>query len=417
MQKLPFYYEYSKNTRSSFKLKKYFWLLLIAAAVFFIAKQVLAVDDPTPPNFGAPEITAAIGSSTETIVGNSTANTNAIVSGNASNTNAIVKSIEDNLHRLLKFMAGIREKEIAKESKQIFAPTPELDLILKRATQLKDLDSNLNKVQKSGVSGDVNSGSNQISMKSELRRSLFSENNPVDLLTKYLSYCSRSDNTKETCKGSDCTVRELYCYEDKDLYGNLNFGNFLNTTQLESPDPAAESKLLGRQDFLELYFTNFKNKIEEKDALSTADIADRNKADLGKVSRALEYLQKEALLAPAKYSLLNMYNARQLKTKESTDSLIGLMEKEANRRYTDSNWYKAMSTLTAEPLLREMASMEAYRLWMEHKRYLQMERVEALLASILIQTEKNLPATGANANSNSVGSSLKEILGGEQNGG
>lgn len=112
------------------------------------------------------------------------------------------------------------------------------------------------------------------------------------------------------------------------------------------------------------------------------------------------YLAGQAVVGVALYSFNTMYEMRVLGknlglTNNAQDpnspggfSLLDIIEKESTRRFegTDSPTFASFLNDPATDqtkLLKEMAAMEAFRLWMDYQRFRQMERVESLLAASL----------------------------------
>ncbi len=70
-------------------------------------------------------------------------------------------------------------------------------------------------------------------------------------------------------------------------------------------------------------------------------------------------------------------------------SEMALMEQEVMQRFMNSRWTTKLSTLTAVQLQQEMALMQAFQNYMALKNYKQQERVEALLATTVLQNYRN----------------------------
>lgn len=64
-------------------------------------------------------------------------------------------------------------------------------------------------------------------------------------------------------------------------------------------------------------------------------------------------------------------------------SELELMESQVRGRFESPPWYKMIASFSVENLLREGVKMSALDAWMKHKEYLQMERVEVILATQL----------------------------------
>lgn len=98
-------------------------------------------------------------------------------------------------------------------------------------------------------------------------------------------------------------------------------------------------------------------------------------------------LAKQAAVTVARNSLNEIYGSRLPENSITPiSSIMSIMEQEAGRRFKNSDWYDAVSQSSSEALLRELAHMEAYKLWMDYNRYRQSERMEALLAVLVSQT-------------------------------
>jgi hypothetical protein len=69
-------------------------------------------------------------------------------------------------------------------------------------------------------------------------------------------------------------------------------------------------------------------------------------------------------------------------------SELELMESQVRGRFESPGWYKMIAGFSAENLLREMNKMQAFKLWVDHKSFQQMERVETILATQLAMDVK-----------------------------
>ena len=69
-------------------------------------------------------------------------------------------------------------------------------------------------------------------------------------------------------------------------------------------------------------------------------------------------------------------------------SELELMESQVRGRFESPAWYKMVAGFSLENLMREMNKMQAFRLWMDHKSYQQMERIETILATQLAMDVK-----------------------------
>jgi len=69
-------------------------------------------------------------------------------------------------------------------------------------------------------------------------------------------------------------------------------------------------------------------------------------------------------------------------------SELELMESQVRGRFESPAWYKMVAGFSLENLVREMNKMQAFKLWMDHKSYQQMERIETILATQLAMDVK-----------------------------
>lgn len=101
------------------------------------------------------------------------------------------------------------------------------------------------------------------------------------------------------------------------------------------------------------------------------------------------YMAGQAILGVALYSLNEIYGMRVPGTTLGAgaaaggSSLMSLMQTQSTTRFEKPDFgnYLADPTTTDGMVLRELAAMEAFRLWMDYQRYMQSERIEALLAA------------------------------------
>ncbi|HSX20137.1 MAG TPA: hypothetical protein VLG38_03320 [Gammaproteobacteria bacterium] len=106
------------------------------------------------------------------------------------------------------------------------------------------------------------------------------------------------------------------------------------------------------------------------------------------------YMAGQAVLSVARYALDEMYAMRVSGNtiggaansgNAATDSIMQVMENEASRRFTDPGYQQWLTAgTTAQPdLLRDLAAMQAFSLWMDYQNYRQNERIAALLSAML----------------------------------
>lgn len=107
------------------------------------------------------------------------------------------------------------------------------------------------------------------------------------------------------------------------------------------------------------------------------------------------YLANQALLGVARYALDEMYGMRvqgstlQASGNAAGQSIMNIMQNEATRRFTDPNYAGSASSFLNNTntqqidILRDIAAMHAFQLWMNYQSYRQNERIAALLSAML----------------------------------
>jgi hypothetical protein len=103
------------------------------------------------------------------------------------------------------------------------------------------------------------------------------------------------------------------------------------------------------------------------------------------------YMADQALLGVARYAMDEMYGMRvqgstlNATGNAATQSILSVMENESSRRFTDPNYATFLTAATTDQiaLLRELAAMQAFELWMQYQNYRQNERIAALLSAML----------------------------------
>jgi hypothetical protein len=70
-------------------------------------------------------------------------------------------------------------------------------------------------------------------------------------------------------------------------------------------------------------------------------------------------------------------------------SMMASMAEQVNQRFQNASWTTKISQGTTDVVMREVAMMQAFQLWMDYMKYKQQERVEAILAVTLSNSLKN----------------------------
>lgn len=103
------------------------------------------------------------------------------------------------------------------------------------------------------------------------------------------------------------------------------------------------------------------------------------------------YMANQALIGVARYAMDEMYGMRVPGTNlgvsgtDSSKSIMSVMETEASRRFTDPAYVTFLTAGSTDQiaLLRELAAMQAFELWMNYQNYRQNERIASLLSAML----------------------------------
>lgn len=139
------------------------------------------------------------------------------------------------------------------------------------------------------------------------------------------------------------------------------------------------------------FIKNITNPFPSKIALEMLSAGNNERRAPQNQAAFAEALVQEARSAVAKHSFNNMIlNRLSLSAVEGNGvmnnknfSQLSLMEQEAKSRFEDNVWRESIEKANNDSILREMAKMEAFKIWMEYHKYKQNERIEALLATIV----------------------------------
>lgn len=120
-------------------------------------------------------------------------------------------------------------------------------------------------------------------------------------------------------------------------------------------------------------------------------------------------LSNQALLSIARQPFTEMI-AKRTPPQSGGDSMMQMIERVANQRFLSTNWAASLNpppqpnappptptaiALQTNVMLQEIALMQAANLWLEKERYRQTERVEALLAALIVQNYNSGQAVSA----------------------
>lgn len=105
-----------------------------------------------------------------------------------------------------------------------------------------------------------------------------------------------------------------------------------------------------------------------------------------------KYMASQAILGVALYSMNEIYGMRVQGTAlgatsdaAKATSLMAMMQDQCTKRFEQSDFAALLQAPGTDQLavLKEIAAMDAFELWMDFQRYQQTERIEALLAAAL----------------------------------
>ncbi len=192
------------------------------------------------------------------------------------------------------------------------------------------------------------------------------------------SYCSAQIPTEAQAFG--CKVSGQNGEVLPQELGDVKASVLLDSTTL-TPDAATTAQVYIKT----LLMANASSKY--KDMISNTETFGKN----GNLqAQYAKFLGNVALLGLSVYSMENMYSMRSTgaalgATGGSSESMLSVMEKEASQRYMDPNYVKNFimdPNIDQTALLRDMAMMQSFSIWMQYQSYRQNERIEALLAAM-----------------------------------
>lgn len=154
---------------------------------------------------------------------------------------------------------------------------------------------------------------------------------------------------------------------------------------------------------------NIINPFPSNIALEMRDASNQDREQPEKKAALAEVYASEARLGVARNSfnsmLINRLPLDLLKGKSlnegKSSSILSIMEQEVKDRFENPEWQKFIQTADQENCLRETLKVQALIAWMLYNGYMQNERKEALLATIVAQQEdlqRSLTASNAQNN-------------------
>jgi len=113
-------------------------------------------------------------------------------------------------------------------------------------------------------------------------------------------------------------------------------------------------------------------------------------------------LSDQTLLSMARQAMGEMIAKRSTPAiSGNSETIMAMMDRIATSRQLNKDWFTSVtntnpiSALTSQQMMQEQLQMQAFQVWLEYQRYLQMERVEALLSAMVVQGYRQRQAVTA----------------------
>jgi hypothetical protein len=97
-------------------------------------------------------------------------------------------------------------------------------------------------------------------------------------------------------------------------------------------------------------------------------------------------VEQAALSVPI--SALSELAAKRIDQGDNVGSTIQLMAQQSKFRFTNPQWYGAIGSASSEAILREIAHMQAYNIWVQYQQYRMDEQMVALTATLVASQAK-----------------------------
>lgn len=106
---------------------------------------------------------------------------------------------------------------------------------------------------------------------------------------------------------------------------------------------------------------------------------------------------EKAIVSVSLNTFVDMIAKRTPNSNTADKSMLQIMEDESSWRIKDVNWFKEISLSSQEAVLREMAQMMAFNMWMNYQQYRQNEQIAAMMAAS-VAAQARLASTMATMN-------------------
>lgn len=228
-----------------------------------------------------------------------------------------------------------------------------------------------------------------------LGQEITSSNPQYDFVSKHQNgYCS--PNIKIEKNNFQCTSQASNLGNDNTSAQYLEMGDIRTSVLLE---PLVYTDVLNyaAQNYIRNVTMPFPNQVF---ANYISDPSTFAKSTTQRTAFAT-YMSNQALLSVARYALDEMYSMRvsgktiggsAASGDSSLESIMSIMTKEATRRFGDANYASFLNSADTTDLdiLRDMAAMQAFDLWLQYQNYRQNERIAAVLSGMLASNAATL---------------------------
>ncbi len=172
--------------------------------------------------------------------------------------------------------------------------------------------------------------------------------------------------------------------KQRDQLSVINFANLYQNSNISIDDPNVNT-------LIKLITDPFPTKVAvPKDGDSS-----------GKEAIATAAIEK-AIVSVSLNTFLDMVAKRNPNTTTNNKSMLQIMEDESSWRIKDANWFSELSKSSQESVLREMAQMMAFNMWMNYQQYRQNEQIAAMMAAS-VAAQARLASTMATMNKMLIG--------------
>lgn len=167
--------------------------------------------------------------------------------------------------------------------------------------------------------------------------------------------------------------------KQREQLGVLNFANLYQRSNVAIDDASVNT-------LIKLITDPFPTKVsvpKEGDSAGKDTIA----------SAAIE----KAIVSVSLNTFLDMVAKRNPNASTGDKSMLQIMEDESSWRIKDANWFRELSKGSQESVLREIAQMMAFNMWMNYQQYRQNEQIAAMMAAS-VAAQARLASTMATMN-------------------